>query len=103
VPASSLTVHNGIVSHARLVAGPRSATWLRWRRSRYPLVALKDPKDWTLIGRRPPRRFRRQDRRLGPLHDRRLPPDMLTAVIARPPLFGATVKSVDKTAPLRRA
>ena len=65
-------------------------------------VPLKDPKDWKLIGQAAPRvdSKAKTDGSARFTLDVYLP-DMLTAVIARPPLFGATVKSVDKTAALK--
>ena len=54
-------------------------------------VALKEPKDFKLIGKQPPRvDSHGQDRRHGACSriDVHLP-GMLTAVIARPPRFGA--------------
>ncbi len=62
-------------------------------------VTLKDPKDFKLIGRSAPRVDSRAKTDGSAVYtaDFRLP-DMLTAVIARPPRFGATVKSFDAAA-----
>jgi isoquinoline 1-oxidoreductase beta subunit len=64
-------------------------------------VPLKDPKDWKLIGKDLPRVDARAktDGSAGFTIDVSLP-GMLTATILRPPLFGATVRSVDKAAAL---
>jgi len=62
-------------------------------------VALKDPKTFTLIGSDRVRRKDSQAKSDGSARytqDVRLP-NMLTAVVAHPPLFGAKVKSVDAT------
>jgi isoquinoline 1-oxidoreductase subunit beta len=106
VPAASLTVDKGVVSHA---ATGRRATFgeLATLAAAQPVpeeVPLKDPRDWKLIGKTAPR----VDSRTKTDGSARFTmdvylPDMLTAVIARPPLFGATVKSIDKTAAMNVA
>ncbi len=62
-------------------------------------VTLKQPKDWKLIGSTDVRRIdsaaKASGREMFTL-DVRLP-GMLTAVVAHPPLFGATVRSFDAT------
>lgn len=104
VPASSLTVDKGVVSHA---ASGRKASFgeLASAAAGQPApadVPLKDPKDWKLIGKQAPRvdSKAKTDGSARFTMDVYLP-DMLTAVIARPPVFGATVKAVDKTAALK--
>ena len=104
VPASGLSVNKGVVSH---VATGRHATFgelatAAAARSVPQDVPLKDPKDFKLIGHAAPRvdTKAKTDGSARFTIDVYLP-DMLTAVIARPPLFGATVKSVDKTAALK--
>jgi isoquinoline 1-oxidoreductase subunit beta len=104
VPASGLTVDKGVVSH-----GPtnRHATFgeLATAAAALPVptdAPLKDPKDFKLIGHTAPR----VDSRAKTDGSARFTidvalPGMLTAVIARPPLFGATVKGIDKTAALK--
>ena len=81
-----------------------SASWPRPRRRSPcpPRSPLKDPKDFKLIGKAAPRvdSKAKTDGSARFTIDVYLP-DMLTAVIARPPLFGATVKSIDKTAALK--
>jgi len=62
-------------------------------------VTLKDPKDWKLIGR-PTKRLDTPEKTTGRAQfgiDVRFP-GLLTAVVARPPVFGATVKSFDARA-----
>ena len=59
-------------------------------------VRLKDPKDWTLIGK-PTKRLDTPEKTTGRAQfgiDVRFP-GLLTAVVARAPVFGATVKSFD--------
>jgi isoquinoline 1-oxidoreductase beta subunit len=65
-------------------------------------VKLKEPGEFKLIGKAAPRvdSKAKTDGSAQFTIDVQLP-DMLTAVIARPPLFGATLKSVDKTAALK--
>ena len=100
VPASSITVRDGVVSHA---SGKKAQFGeLADAASALPVpaaVALKDPKDFVYIGKRAPRKDARaksngtaqftQDVQL---------PDMLVAVVAHAPRFGATLKSVDSSA-----
>jgi isoquinoline 1-oxidoreductase beta subunit len=103
VPAAEITVENGVIAHAGsgrtgsfgdfaeaagMLPAPDSAT-----------VALKDPSAFKLIGKDigPVHRIDTLAKSTGAaqfsldIHE----PDMLTAVIARPPKFGATVASVD--------
>src|SRR5436309_1555467 len=63
-----------------------------------PLVTLKDPKDFKLVGTHLPRLdgTAKTDGSAKFTMDFTLP-GMLTALIARPPRFGATVKSFDAT------
>jgi len=63
-------------------------------------VTLKDPKDWTFIGREGVPRLDSAPKSNGTqlfTSDVRLP-GMLTAVMIHPPLFGATMKGFDATA-----
>ena len=98
VPASSLTVKDGVVLHA---ASKRKATFgeLAAAAASQPVPAdakPKDPKDWVYIGKQ----ARRVDARAKVngtatfTQDLRLP-DMLVAVVARPPRFGARRGSFD--------
>ena len=100
VPAGEITVLNGVLSHpsgkqagfgelineAAKVAPPESPK-------------LKDPKTFTLIGQDRVRRKDSQAKSDGTARytqDVRLP-DMLVAMVAHPPKFGAKVKSFDAT------
>ncbi|HYQ98780.1 MAG TPA: xanthine dehydrogenase family protein molybdopterin-binding subunit [Casimicrobiaceae bacterium] len=97
VPADSIQVKNGVVFHA----SGRKATFgaLARAAAAEPVpasVRLKDPKDYVYIGKHVPRTDSKaksngtaqftQDVKL---------PDMLTAVVAHSPRFGARVKSYD--------
>ncbi len=104
VPASEITVADGVVSHP---GSGRRATFGELASKAATItppaqVTLKDPKDFKLIGKRVPRVDGR------PKTDGSAQftadfstPGLLTALIARPPRFGATVKSVDDTAARR--
>jgi isoquinoline 1-oxidoreductase beta subunit len=104
VPASEITVDGGVVSHSR---SGRRATFGELASNAAALtppaqVTLKDPKDFKLVGKRVPRVDSK------PKTDGSAQftadfaaPGLLTALIARPPRFGATVKSVDATAARR--
>ncbi|GGF22239.1 oxidoreductase [Aliidongia dinghuensis] len=100
VPAASLTVDKGVVHHA---ATKRQATFgeLADKAAAQPVpanVTLKHPKDFKLIGHKLPRVD------LPPKTNGTAQftidvsfPDMQVALLQRPPLFGATVKSFDGT------
>jgi len=100
VDAEEITVANGVVSHA---ASNRQSNFgelaeLAAKETVPDEVFLKEPEDFHLIGTVLPRKdslakvyakgMFTQDVKL---------PGMLTAVVAHPPLFGATVKSFDAT------
>ena len=104
VPAAEITVERGVLSHART---GRRATFgeLAVKAATLPPpadVKLKDAKDFALIGRRLPRldSKAKTDGSAVFTMDVYLP-DMLTAVIARPPRFGAKVRSFDPSAALQ--
>ncbi len=104
VPASSLSVDQGVVSHPATGRRARFGE-LAEAAARQPVpkdVALKDPKDWKLIGKETPRvdSIAKTDGSARFTMDVYLP-DMLTAVVARPPRFGATLQSVDPSAALK--
>ena len=98
VPAGKISVSNGIVSGP----GGRKATFgeLAAAAAQQPLplkVALKEPKDFKLVGKTTTRRLDSQAKSTGTATftiDVKLP-GLLTAVIARPPAFGATLKGFD--------
>ena len=101
VTPASLTVERGVVHHA---PSNRQATFgaLAAKASGLPVpneVPLKEPKDFKLIGRKlprvdvPPKTNGTAQFTIDVTF-----PDMLVALLQRPPLFGATVKSFDATA-----
>jgi isoquinoline 1-oxidoreductase beta subunit len=101
VPVADLTVERGVVSHT---AGKRQAHFGALVKTAATLpvpehVQLKDPKDFKLIGQRVPRvdAPAKSDGTAQFTLDVVLP-GMLVALLKRPPLFGATVKSFDATA-----
>ena len=101
VPASEITVERGVLKHA--VSG-KSANFgaLASKAAAQPVpasVTIKDPKDFRLIGQYVPR-LDTPAKTNGTAQfalDVDLP-EMATAVIQRPPLFGATVRSIDAAA-----
>jgi isoquinoline 1-oxidoreductase beta subunit len=98
VPASEIRVEKGVVRHP---GTSRAATFGELATSAATLPVpqeprLKDPKDWTYIGKRVPRvdsEAKTSGRTLYSLDVRR--PDQLTALVAHAPQFGATVKSFE--------
>ncbi len=101
VPAGELTVEAGVVGHR---ASKRQARFgeLAEAAASLPVpeqVTLKDPKDFTLIGRHVPRKdsAEKTDGSARFTQDVKLP-GMLVAVVAHPPRFGATVRGVDDSA-----
>lgn len=98
VPAGELSVSKGVVSHA---GSGRKAGFgeLAESAAKLPVpetVSLKDPAKFNLIGKTAPRLDARAKSN-GTAQfalDVKLP-GMLTALVARPPLFGATVASID--------
>jgi len=101
VPAASLTVERGVVRHA---PSNRQATFgdLAAKAASQPApdkVALKDPKDFKLIGQKLPRvDIPGKTNGTAQFTIDVTFPNMLVAVLQRPPLFGATAKSFDATA-----
>jgi isoquinoline 1-oxidoreductase beta subunit len=99
VSATSITVKNGVVSGRGRRATFGELAEAAAREPVPPTIKLKEPKDFVLIGRSAPRKDSRaksngtarftQDVQL---------PEMLTAVVAHPPRFGARVKSFDAKA-----
>jgi len=101
VPAAELTTDKGVVYHA---GSKRQASYgsLVGKAAALPVpdkVTLKDPKDFKLIGHQPPRVdvAAKVDGTAQFTLDVALP-GMLVALLKRPPLFGATVKSFDASA-----
>jgi isoquinoline 1-oxidoreductase beta subunit len=101
VPASELTTRDGSVHHA---ATNRTATYgsLASSAARLPVpdtVALKSPKDFRLIGQQVPRvDVPAKTNGTAQFTLDVTFPGMLVALLQRPPLFGATVKSFDASA-----
>jgi isoquinoline 1-oxidoreductase subunit beta len=101
VPVAELTVEGGAVHHAgknrRATFGALVAT-----AATLPVpdhVTLKDPKDFKLIGHRVPRvDAAAKSNGTAQFTLDVVFPGMLVALLKRPPLFGATVKSFDPTA-----
>jgi len=101
VPVSELTVDKGVIFHA---GSKRQATFgsLVKAASALPVpatVQLKNPESFTLIGHLPPRVDvpAKCDGTAQFTIDVEMP-GMLVALLKRPPLFGATVKSFDASA-----
>ncbi|NMG45302.1 molybdopterin-dependent oxidoreductase [Aromatoleum toluvorans] len=101
VPAGEIRVKAGVVSHAK---SGRKASFgeLAEAAATQPVpqeVRLKDPKDFVLIGRHVPRKdsVAKTTGRAQFTQDVKLP-GMLVAVVAHPPRFGATVRTVDEQA-----
>lgn len=101
VPASELTTRDGGVHHA---ATNRTATYgsLASAAARLPVpdtVTLKSPKDFRLIGQQLPRvDVPAKTNGTAQFTLDVTFPGMLVALLQRPPLFGATVKSLDASA-----
>jgi isoquinoline 1-oxidoreductase beta subunit len=99
VPASSITVRDGVVSHA---SGKKAQFGeLADAAAALPVpaaITLKDPKDFVYIGKRAPRKdsHAKSNGTAQFTQDVQLP-DMLVAVVAHAPRFGATLKSVDSS------
>ena len=101
VPAAQITVENGVVRHA---ASNREARFgaLAASAAAMPVPQeprLKDPSQWRLIGKTVPRLdsvAKTSGSAVYALDIRR--PNQVTAVVAHPPRFGATVKGFDDKA-----
>ncbi len=103
VPAAEITVASGVVSHAgsgtEASFGELAVAAADMAPPDEP--ALKDPKDFTLIGTRIPRldsNAKTDGSAMFTLDITR--PGMLTALVKHPPKFGATVESFDPAAAL---
>ncbi|QID17902.1 xanthine dehydrogenase family protein molybdopterin-binding subunit [Nitrogeniibacter mangrovi] len=101
VKPEEISVRRGVLSHAaskrELRFGALADAAARQAVPENP--TLKDPKDFVLIGKRAPRKDSAA-KCTGKAHftqDMQLP-GMLVAVVAHPPRFGATVKTVDDAA-----
>jgi len=104
VPVSEITVAKGVVSHEK---SGQSASFGELADAAAQVeppvdVALKDPKDFTMIGKPMPKidsRAKSNGEAQFTLDVYR--EDMLTAMVVRPPKFGATLKSHDAEAALK--
>lgn len=102
VPPAQITVSDGVVSHG----SGRKATFgeLAAAAGKLPLpkdVKLKDPSEFKLIGSE--KKLPRLDSRAKSTGTQQFAidvmlPDMMTAVVLRPPRFGAKVQSIDSAA-----
>jgi isoquinoline 1-oxidoreductase beta subunit len=104
VPVSEISVESGVVTHSR--SGRRAAFGELATKAATltppAQVTLKDPKDFKLIGKRAPRvDSRSKTDGTAQFTADFTAPGLLTVLVARPPRFGATVKSVDATAARR--
>lgn len=101
VPAAEIKVENGQLSHASGKKAPLGAFADAAAKEPLPAsVELKSPNSWTLIGNAAHRRYDSAIKAKGQQDytiDVQLP-GQLVGMILHPPLFGATVKSVDATA-----
>lgn len=101
VAADQITVRDGVLSHSQ--SGRRASFGeLTERAASMPVPsnpALKDPKNFRLIGKKAPRKDSREKTNGSARYasDVNLP-GMLTAVVAHPPLFGAKIRSFDARA-----
>jgi isoquinoline 1-oxidoreductase subunit beta len=97
VPASEIVVSAGVLSHSN----GKQATFGELAEAAAALevpktVTLKDPKDFKLIGTHVPRKDSKDKTNGKAVFTQDIHLDnMLVAVVAHPPKFGATVKSVD--------
>jgi isoquinoline 1-oxidoreductase subunit beta len=101
VPAAELRVDKGIISHPSGNSASFGELSDAAARVSPPAdVRLKDPSAWVYIGNEKLRRLDSVAKTTGAQQfpiDVRLP-GMLTAVLARPPLFGAKARSIDASA-----
>ncbi len=105
VPVAECTVSKGVISHA---ASKRSTTYGKVTAAASKLteptdIKLKDPKDWTVIGKRLAR-LDTVDKTTGRQiygMDLKLP-GMLNAAVKASPVFGGKIRSIDDAAVLKR-
>jgi isoquinoline 1-oxidoreductase beta subunit len=100
VPAKEITVKNGIVSHAasnrKASFGELSAKAALQEAPQPEDIKLKNPKDFVYIGKQSPRQDSKPKINGSALFTSDVTlPGMLTALVARAPRFGASVKSFD--------
>lgn len=98
VPAAEITIKQGLISHA---ASKNQAKFggFTVKAAAQPvpeIIVLKDPKDFIYIGKTVTRTDNRAKTNGSAIYTQDVQlPNMLTAVVAHPPRFGATLKSVD--------
>jgi isoquinoline 1-oxidoreductase subunit beta len=101
VPAGEITVSKGVVAHAGKNKSAKFGELVE-AAAKLPVpteVAVKDPKDFVLIGKDTPRLDAREKSTGAAIFTQDIKlPDMLVAAVVYPPRFGATVKSFDATA-----
>jgi len=105
VPVAECSVSKGVISHA---SSKRSTTYGKVTNAASKLteptdIKLKDPKDWTVIGKRLAR-LDTVDKTTGRQvygMDLKLP-GMLNAAVKASPVFGGKIKSIDDAAVLKR-
>ena len=101
VPAADIVVERGVICHTASKRHASLGEFAAKARAQSPPaeVALKDPKDFKLIGRKLPRvDVPAKSNGTAQFTLDVTFPGMLVAVLQRPPLFGATVSSFDATA-----
>ncbi|MDX2264579.1 MAG: xanthine dehydrogenase family protein molybdopterin-binding subunit [Hyphomicrobiales bacterium] len=101
VPAAEIAVQKGVVTHAKSGKSAKFGELVAVAATLTPPsdAPLKDPKNFTLIGTTIPRvdgRAKLDGSAVFTIDVKR--ERLLTALLQRPPLFGATVKSFDATA-----
>lgn len=100
VPVTEVNASNGVLSHA----SGKQGTYGEFAEAAIPLsipkeVKLKDPKDYKLIGKIAPRRDSLAKTNGSALFTQDIQlENMLVAVVAHAPMFGAKVKSVNDVA-----
>jgi isoquinoline 1-oxidoreductase beta subunit len=102
VPASSVRVANGVLSHGKDQLSFGKVAEAAMKLTPPTSVQLKDPKDWKLIGTRIPR-LDTPEKITGKAQfgiDVQFP-GLRTAVVARPPAFGAKLAKFDPSAALQ--
>jgi isoquinoline 1-oxidoreductase subunit beta len=100
VPAAEITIRKGVVAHASGKQAKFGELITKAATLQVPTqVKPKQAKDWVYVGKHVPRvdsQAKTTGKAIYAIDVRR--PGMLTAVVARPPRFGGTVKSFDASA-----
>ncbi|MDU9050777.1 MAG: xanthine dehydrogenase family protein molybdopterin-binding subunit [Candidatus Electrothrix sp. Rat3] len=99
VKAADIKVVNGTVSHGEKSASLGELAEAAGKQQVPEKLKLKDPAQFQLIGKKIPRKDTSEKINGTAIFTQDVQlPDMLTAVVAHPPMFGATVKNVDDKA-----